>query len=162
MLIVCILLSILCFLPIRDIAAYNEFYLFQSYITTKNKLLAIFLSRKPKTFKVKNTGKKTHWAFVYWNERMPCQPGDEITFTFTASGSGPVYCEAIYHHWHGNWSGRSTQTLYLTAQPKQYTVTIKVPAGGKSFKRRPMEFRPMFGVRDQMELSDIKITLKRD
>lgn len=115
-----------------------------------------------KTFKVKNTGKKTHWAFVYWNERMPCQPGDEITFTFTASGSGPVYCEAIYHHWHGNWSGRSTQTLYLTAQPKQYTVTIKVPAGGKSFKRRPMEFRPMFGVRDQMELSDIKITLKRD
>ena len=115
-----------------------------------------------KTLKIKNTGRRELWAFVYWDERMPCQPGDEITFTFTASGRGPVYCTAIYLHWHGNWAGRDVRTLYLTAQPKQYTLTLKVPSGGKSFKRRPMEFRPMLGVREQMELSAITISLKRN
>lgn len=58
MLFACILLSCLCFLPIRDIAAYNKFYLFQSYITTKSKILAALLSRKPKIFKVKKGGEE--------------------------------------------------------------------------------------------------------
>lgn len=58
MILVNILVSILCFLPIRDIAAYNEYNLFQSYITTKNKILAILLSRKPKIFKVRKGGEE--------------------------------------------------------------------------------------------------------
>ena len=114
-----------------------------------------------KTLKIENTGNKSHWAFVYWNERFPCQPGDEITYTFTASGSGSIYCETLLLHWHGDWSGAALKTLKLSALPEQYTVTIKVPPMGKRIKRQPMEFRPMFGVQEKMEISDLTVKLHR-
>ena len=114
-----------------------------------------------KTLKIENTGNKSHWVFVYWDERHPCQPGDEITYVFTASGSGPINCEALLLHWHGNWGGRTWKSLSLSAQPKQYTVTIKVPPVEKNIKRLPMEFRPMFGVREKMNISDLTVKLRR-
>ena len=114
-----------------------------------------------KTLKIENTGDKTYWACVYWNERFACQPGDEIKVSFTASGKGPIYCEAGFMHWHGNWAGRMGETIYLSDQPKQYTTTIVVPQKGKNIKRTPMEFRIMYTVKHKMNLSDVSVKLQK-
>ena len=116
-----------------------------------------------KVLSVENVNKDIkHWASVYWNQMFSCQPGDEITVTFTASGKGPVYCETVLLHWHGNSArGRANKTVYLTDQPKKYTVTIVIPPKGKAAKRTPMAFRILFMVKHNMKISDVSATLKR-